>query len=159
MSISDMIVVMKEGTLQQLGKPQEIYDDPTNLFVAKFLGTPPINVFEATVKDEMLYIGDEPVLSVKGVSDRRVWAGVRPEGFIPSPQGKLTCQLKNVEVMGRDTSIVASHEAFSGENIRAIISAETTVDKNAETVKFNLRSGKVHIFDYETEERIRFGEA
>ena len=45
MSISDMIVVMKLGVVQQTGKPQEVYDDPTNLFVAKFLGTPPINVF------------------------------------------------------------------------------------------------------------------
>ena len=46
MSISDMIVVMKLGVVQQIGKPQEVYDDPTNLFVAKFLGTPPINVFD-----------------------------------------------------------------------------------------------------------------
>lgn len=45
LSISDLIVVMKEGILQQIGKPQEVYDQPANLFVAKFLGTPPINVF------------------------------------------------------------------------------------------------------------------
>lgn len=159
MSISDIIVVMKKGTLQAIGKPQEIYDDPINLFVAKFLGTPPINVFEGSVKNEKLYIGGEAVLSVKGVSDRKVWVGIRPEGFIPSSGGKLTCQLDRIEVMGRDTSIIASHEAFSGENIRAIISAETVIDKNSNKVRFDLRSGKVHIFDYETEERIRFGEA
>ena len=46
MSISDMIVVMKDGVVQQIGKPQEVYDNPVNLFVARFLGTPPINVFE-----------------------------------------------------------------------------------------------------------------
>ncbi len=50
MSISDMIVVMKDGIVQQIGKPQNVYDDPVNLFVAKFLGTPPINVFSGEVK-------------------------------------------------------------------------------------------------------------
>ncbi len=57
MSISDMIVVMKEGLVQQMGRPQEVYDNPANLFVAKFLGTPPINVFEGRMKNGKLYIG------------------------------------------------------------------------------------------------------
>ena len=50
MSISDLIVVMKDGLVQQIGKPQDVYDNPVNLFVAKFLGTPPINVFTGHVK-------------------------------------------------------------------------------------------------------------
>ncbi|HAP34374.1 MAG TPA: ABC transporter ATP-binding protein, partial [Lachnospiraceae bacterium] len=54
MSISDMIVVMKDGLFQQMGKPQEVYNEPVNLFVAKFLGTPPINVFKAKIKKEKL---------------------------------------------------------------------------------------------------------
>ena len=76
MSISDMIVVMKEGRVQQIGKPQTVYDDPVNLFVAKFLGTPPINVFSGCVKDGVLYIGNEPVLDISGVEDREVYVGV-----------------------------------------------------------------------------------
>ena len=56
MSISDMIVVMKEGVIQQIGKPQEVYDQPVNLFVAKFLGTPPINVFRGKVSGGRLYL-------------------------------------------------------------------------------------------------------
>ncbi len=50
MSISDRIVVMRDGVVQQIGKPQEVYDNPVNLFVAKFLGTPPINVFDGRVR-------------------------------------------------------------------------------------------------------------
>ena len=46
MSISDLIVVMKDGIIQQIGKPQDVYNDPVNLFVSKFLGTPQINVFD-----------------------------------------------------------------------------------------------------------------
>ena len=63
MSISDLIAVMKDGKFQQCGKPQEVYDDPANLFVAKFLGTPPINVFDGQVKDGRLWIGPESVLA------------------------------------------------------------------------------------------------
>ena len=82
MSISDMIVVMKDGIVQQIGKPQNVYDDPVNLFVAKFLGTPPINVFSGEVKNEQLYIGSEAVLSTPGVADQSVHVGIRPEGFV-----------------------------------------------------------------------------
>ncbi|MDE6674593.1 MAG: ABC transporter ATP-binding protein, partial [Acetatifactor sp.] len=61
MSISDMIVVMKEGVVQQIGKPQEVYDEPVNLLVAKFLGTPPINIFQGKVSGGQRYIGQEAV--------------------------------------------------------------------------------------------------
>ena len=67
MSISDMIVVMKLGIIQQIGKPQDVYDSPVNLFVARFLGTPPINVFEGEVKNGSLFINGEDVLKVAGV--------------------------------------------------------------------------------------------
>ncbi|MBO5776556.1 MAG: ABC transporter ATP-binding protein, partial [Clostridia bacterium] len=59
MSISDMIVVMKLGVVQQIGAPQDVYDSPENLFVAKFLGTPPINVFDGAIKDGKVYIGED----------------------------------------------------------------------------------------------------
>lgn len=55
-SISDQIVVMKDGSVQQTGRPQDVYDDPANLFVAKFLGTPPINVFSGRVSGGRLLL-------------------------------------------------------------------------------------------------------
>ena len=55
-SISDQIVVMKDGSVQQTGRPQDVYDDPVNLFVAKFLGTPPINVFSGRVSGGRLLL-------------------------------------------------------------------------------------------------------
>ena len=82
MSISDLIVVMKLGVIQQIGKPQEVYDDPVNLFVAKFLGTPPINVFMGEVKDGKLHIGEDVLFNVKNISDQKVIIGIRPEGFV-----------------------------------------------------------------------------
>ena len=156
MSISDQIVVMKDGVVQQIGRPQEVYDDPINLFVSKFLGTPPINVFEGRVKGGRLFIGDEAVLDVPGAPDGDVWVGIRPEGFIPDANGPFTCKLRGVEVMGRDISVVCAHDKCEAAQIRAIISAENTVDEGAQAVRFALKPYKAHLFDRTTEARIRF---
>ena len=155
MSISDTIVVMKDGVLQQMGKPQEIYDEPVNLFVAKFLGTPQINVFEGKIEDGKVYIDDKAVLDAAGVSDRDVYVAIRPEGFIVDKNGALSCKFINREVMGRDTSVVALHDKFLGDNIRAIIPSEEAVDHEDGTVSFSLKPFKVRLFDKATEERIK----
>ena len=156
MSISDMIVVMKLGVVQQIGKPQEVYDNPTNLFVAKFLGTPPINVFKGTVKGGKLYLGESAVLNVLGVEDQDVHVGIRPEGFIVDDNGPLVCKLSNLEVMGRDSSIVATSDASVNPIVRAIVDSDVKIDENAEEVRFSLKPHKVFLFNYETEERIPF---
>ena len=156
MSISDRIAVMRLGVLMQMGRPQEVYDDPLNLFVAKFLGTPPINVFEGRVRDGKLYIGEEAVLPAEGLADQEVFAGIRPEGFILQEDGPLTCELNRVEIMGRDISVIASHPACAGQTLRAIVGAESKVDTASPAVRFALKPGKVLLFDRETEERIRF---
>jgi len=155
MSISDMIVVMKDGLFMQKGKPQEVYDVPVNLFVAKFLGTPAINVFKAFVTDKKLMINDEAVLDVD-TSDREVYAAIRPEGFIVDENGPMTCKLKRIEIMGRDTSVLSENPAFEGTVIRSIVSSEDAPDPDKDTVHFSLKPGKVHLFDIESEERIDY---
>ena len=155
MSISDRIVVMKAGVVQQIGKPQEVYDDPVNLFVAKFLGTPPVNVWKGEIRNEKLCIGDAVLLDAPGQKDRAVFVGIRPEGFVLKEDGPLICRLGGVEVMGRDISIVSTHEASLNPTIRSIISAETKVDTASETVRFAVKPAKVFVFDGSSEERIR----
>ena len=156
MSISDLIVVMKLGVVQQIGKPQEVYDDPTNLFVAKFLGTPPINVFNGRVEGGKLYIGEDAVLDVAGVADQEVTVGIRPEGFILDENGPMHCNLTSLEVMGRDVSVVSTNSASQNPVVRSIINSDNKVDTGAATVSYSLKRHKVFIFNKETEERIRF---
>ncbi len=159
MSISDMIVVMKSGVIQQIGKPQEVYDDPVNLFVAKFLGTPPINVFSGRVEGGRLMIGGDAVLDAPGAEDREVWVGIRPEGFVPDDNGPLHCDFRGIEVMGRDISVVSANRFCENAAIRAIISADSRVNPQGDTVRFSLNPDKVFIFDKETEARIPFEKA
>lgn len=156
MSISDCIVVMKEGIVQQIGKPQEVYDDPVNLFVAKFLGTPPVNVFDGEIRDNKLYIGNEAILNLKDIPDQQVQVGIRPEGFLLQENGPLHCHLNRLEVMGRDVSVVSTHENSQNASVRSIIDSEDRPDMNAERVGFSVKPRKVFLFHKETEERIRF---
>lgn len=156
MSISDMIVVMKLGVVQQIGKPQEVYDDPANLFVANFLGTPPINVFSGRVEGGKLFIGDDCVLTVGGLEDQEVTVGVRPEGFILDENGPLTCCLSNVEVMGRDVSVVSTHAASLKPSVRSIIDADDRSGLNGEVVRYSVKPHKLFVFHKETEQRLAF---
>ena len=157
MSISDRIVVMKDGLLMQEGAPQQVYDDPANLFVAKFLGTPPINVFEGEVRGGRLLLAGQDVLPVPGAPDGSVWCGIRPEGFTPDPAGPVVCGLSRVEVLGRDVSIVCTHPACTADTLRAIVNARSDVTSADGTVRFALHPDKVFLFDRSTETRIRFG--
>ena len=156
MSISDMIVVMKLGVVQQIGKPQEVYDNPANLFVAKFLGTPPINVFSGQVRDGALYIGEDRVMEIQGIADQDVTVGIRPEGFIPDENGPLRCRVSNIEVMGRDVSIVSTHSASLNPVVRSIINADHGIQLQQEFVRYAVKPRKLFIFSRETEERIPF---
>ena len=154
MSISDLIIVMKDGKVHQIGKPQDVYDEPANLFVAQFLGTPQINVFEGEIRDGKVYIGNEAVLDAEGRGNRQVWVGIRPEGFIPDPQGPFTCKMDRVEVMGRDVSVVSTHPKMTGKCIRSIVSSENKFEPDQEDVRFSLKPYKVFLFDRESEERV-----
>ncbi|MBR3837274.1 MAG: ABC transporter ATP-binding protein [Clostridia bacterium] len=145
MSISDVIVVMRDGVLQQQGKPQEVYDDPANLFVASFLGTPPINLFEGRIENERLYIGSDSPLAAKGLKDGKVTVGVRPEGFVPTKDGALSVTLTQVEVMGRDVTLICENPA-ARKRIRAIVSAEEAGGELGE-LRFDLKPHKTLIFD------------
>ena len=157
MSISDRIVVMNAGVLQQIDRPQTVYDDPINQFVAQFLGTPPINMFSGRVRDGRLFLGEQSVLVVPGVADCEVNVGIRPEGFVIDPEGPLGCELLAVEVMGRDTSVVFDHSARLSPSLRAVIPSEERTHAGERSVRFSLKPSKVFLFDKTAGARVRFG--
>ena len=152
MSICDEIVVMKDGFINQTGKPQEVYDNPKNLFVARFLGTPPVNVFNGEVRKGSLYIGKEAVAKTDA-DDGAFYVGIRPEGLIPDENGSITLKVDALEVMGREKSFVLSSEFSENEKIRAIVSDDINNEFYGEEKAFSLNSKKVFLFRKETEER------
>ena len=164
MSICDTMVVMKLGIVQQVGAPQGIYDDPNNLFVANFLGTPPINIFKGRIENGKVYVGSEAIgdapMSAKGdgytsFDNREVYVGIRPEGFVYDRNGAFTLDLDHIEVMGRDKSVVSTHECSTKPTVRCIIDSDVALPANASKLSFNIKPYKMHIFDAVTEERLR----
>lgn len=156
MSISDEIVVMKLGVVQQKGKPQDVYNNPKNKFVAKFLGTPPINMFDGKIKDKQLIVGDE-VIDTVDFPDQEVEIGIRPEGFEVengAETGALSFIVESVEFIGRDKSVVARHPSCQTPTFRFIVDAEIEGIEVGKTIKANIKKNKRHIFNKLTEDNM-----
>ena len=154
MSICDTILVMKEGVAQQIGHPQQIYDDPENLFVANFLGTPPINIFEGKIENGKVYIGEEVVMDTQ-FEDQEVFVAIRPEGFIYNQEGGvLTLKKQHIEVMGRDKSVVSTHKQSTKPSVRTIIDADVSLSDEKE-LKFDIKPNKIFLFNKDSEMRLR----
>lgn len=153
MSISDEIVVMKFGIEQQKGAPQEVYENPVNQFVAKFLGTPPINIFSGYIHDGGVYIGDEKIATSE-LPNQEVTVGIRPEGFEIDPDGDLSIYIQHIEYIGRDKSINGVNSYSEKDTFRFIIDSDVQVEE-ATTVKAKIKPHKCFVFDKVTEERIQ----
>ncbi len=153
MSISDEIVVMKLGVEQQRGAPQDVYNNPRNLFVAQFLGTPPINVYEGYVKDNKVYIGDDAILDAYGVEDQEVYIGIRPEGYlVNSEKAVLNAEVEQIETLGRDISIVCKNPHCLKPTFKVIVDADEKVSVGG--IVLGVKPHKCFVFAKDTEERI-----
>lgn len=156
MSISDQIVVMKLGEMQQIDSPQTVYNNPANLFVAQFLGTPPINVFRGVVEGKKVMIGNDCIFEAKQeIGHKAVYVAIRPEGFSASTASDTNLfhtHIEMVQILGRDVSLVAHKEECLKESFKIIISSEDINDEKE--AAFKIKPSKFFIFDAETEERI-----
>ncbi len=155
MSISDQILVMKNGVEQQIGAPQEVYDNPRNLFVAQFLGTPQINVFTGEIKNEKIMIGDSYINDAKGIEDQPVFIAIRPEGFALEDNNSkkgLSASTEMVQTLGRDISIIAKNSYCLKDTFKVIISSdETNIHGD---IKLKVKTNKMFVFKKDSEERI-----
>jgi multiple sugar transport system ATP-binding protein len=155
MSISDQILVMKAGVQQQIDSPQNVYNNPKNLFVAQFLGNPQINVFKGNVKGGKVYLGDSCINEAKGVADQDVYVAIRPEGFIKATEKDkdfLKCTVDQLQILGRDISIIAKHPNCLKETFRVIISADE--ENLTGEIALKVNPNKMFLFNVKTEERI-----
>ncbi len=155
MSISDQILVMKNGVEQQIGAPQEVYDNPKNLFVAQFLGTPQINVFTGEIKNEKIMIGDSYINDAKGIEDQPVYIAIRPEGFALESKDSikgLNASTEMVQTLGRDISIIARNSYCLKETFKVIISSDET--NISGDIKLKVKTNKMFVFKKDSEERI-----
>ena len=155
MSISDFIVVMKLGVIQQIDEPQKVYEEPANLFVAKFLGSPAINVFDGEIKKGELLLNGKAIDKDKAYTgaDRTVKIAVRPESFEYVEKGaNIPVKVTTVEQIGRDIT-VNGYIKDQQNHVKAIIPSELRNHiLGKEEVSF--RAKRLYVFE-ETGERIK----
>jgi multiple sugar transport system ATP-binding protein len=106
MTMADRIAVMNEGRIEQLGEPLELYDRPANLFVAQFIGSPAMNVFEGTYQDGAVHaLGARWPCAARASEGQRVSYGIRPEHLQPAASG-IPAEVVIVEPMGAQTELL-----------------------------------------------------
>ena len=145
MSICDTMVVMKTGVVQQIGAPQQIYDDPDNLFVANFLGTPPINIFRGYIKGGEVFIGDEKVAE----GDYTLWYKKRIESVRAEIEAKreecdsyvqvLEEKVNEVQAKGTDPEKARAKVMAKYRRVVRRVEAFTEEIKKLEALEASLR--------------------
>ncbi|MFN2489681.1 MAG: ABC transporter ATP-binding protein [Actinomycetota bacterium] len=123
MTLGERIAVMSAGCLQQVGPPQEVYDRPANLFVAAFIGSPPMNLLRAVARAGVLVAGDLQ-LPVSGIPDGEMVLGLRPERLRPAGEdghAELQLQIEVVEPLGDEVIV---HGTVRGELARVDIAGD-----------------------------------
>lgn len=161
MTMGDRIVVMKDGVIQQVDSPQNLYKHPQNMFVAGFIGSPQMNFLDAEVKSKngktILSLAENELdvtdsfgktNEIKEYFDKSVKVGIRPEDvtvdgeFITSnPDKVLTAKLEVSELMGSESYLYLD---YSGQKLTARVAADSTTN---ETVELGILTDRIHLFD------------
>jgi multiple sugar transport system ATP-binding protein len=155
MTMGHRITVMREGKIQQVGTPREVYESPANAFVAQFIGTPPMNLIAATVSGETLQTSSFTLpLAAKfraRVADgQRVLAGIRPEHIHHAANGPITANVDVVEPIGHETIVYAS----SGDSKLVAIFEPTVTPRAGETISMSVDIEAMHLFNAGSENSV-----
>jgi multiple sugar transport system ATP-binding protein len=159
MTMASRIAIIHEGRLQQVGPPQAVYDRPHNLFVARFIGSPPMNTVDATIEvaadGTFGLLGDGRVplspLGAEPVADgTKVTVGVRPEHLLIG-DGTVSATVRAVEWLGHERHIICD---LGGTDVTVREPAEGTAPTPGTVVRLHAAPEHVHLFDPATTERI-----
>ena len=151
MTLADRVVVMKQGVVQQVGTPTDIYDNPANTFVAGFIGSPAMNLLKGTMKDGC-FSGDNVEISGFSAADGPITLGFRAEDAAVSPSvGSINATVYTMELLGDATMIAVKAGG-------ALVSVKANKDYRTEIgdqVSISVPQEICHLFDPSTGARIR----
>ncbi|MGL5977518.1 MAG: ABC transporter ATP-binding protein [Erysipelotrichaceae bacterium] len=152
MSISDRIIIMKDGVLQQCDKPQVLYDQPANCFVADFLGAPPINKLRGVSRDGKFYVDGEHVVETVAIDQSgQLWLSFRSEAcYLDATEG-IPCSVEQVSILGKETIVSVR---VNDTLVRVSMQADALVDVS-QAKYLKLKSQGCFIFDAQSGERYR----
>ena len=150
MTLADRVVVMKEGIVQQVGSPTEIYDNPANAFVASFIGSPAMNLIEGEVVNKK-FTADLTTVSGLNIKNSKVKLGFRAEdASVVKSGGQINAPIYTLEILGDATMVTVKIG-------QSLVSIKTEKDYRAnieDNVSIHIPSKKCHLFDQKTGDRI-----
>ena len=152
MTLADRVVVLRDGRIEQIGAPDDLYERPVNEFVAGFIGSPAMNFMRGEVAGGVVRIGEAEAAA--GAASGAVTVGIRPEDLLPDGaegQGRLRARVTLVEPMGADTLVFCTTEEDQEITVRL---PRYTAVREGETLALAPRAGAVHLFDPETGQRL-----
>ncbi len=156
MTMADKIVVMRDGRVEQIGAPLDLYDNPVNVFVAGFIGSPSMNFLRGRIavkSGRPEFVSDSglvlPVPAVKAADGQPVVYGIRPE-HIGIGEGGIPVRVTVVEPTGSETMVFAR---AGGDLIDAVVK-DRLFARPGEEIGFRIDPAKVHVFDGETTKRL-----
>ncbi|MBQ1305222.1 MAG: sn-glycerol-3-phosphate ABC transporter ATP-binding protein UgpC [Erysipelotrichales bacterium] len=166
MTLGDRIVVMKDGFIQQIGTPQEVYDHPANLFVSGFIGTPQMNYFDARLEkkngeyhvlvkglDIVLPADKRDRLAANGTADQDIILGVRPDHMTVEENG-IDALVDISELMGPSCHL---HMTVDGKDVIAIVPTKgRETNYMGKTIKLNFTGDVCHVFSKETQRNLEY---
>ena len=166
MTLGDRIVVMKDGYIQQIGTPQEVFDHPSNLFVSGFIGTPQMNYFDArlTVEDGRYFVETDEIkvelseekqarLAAKKVETQDVVLGVRPEHLTIAKDG-IKCKVDVSELMGSSCHL---HMTVGGKDVIIIVPTEgRATNYDGKELFLSFDGNVAHVFSKETQNNLEY---
>ncbi len=167
MTLGDRIVVMKDGFIQQIGTPQEVFNHPLNLFVAGFIGTPQMNFFDAklVIKDgkymvdaygEVVELSEDKQkrLLALNVSEQDITLGVRPDHITLAEIGGIEGKVDVAELMGASEHL---HLKVNDKDVIVIVPTEGADEAfNKKTVKITFSGNTCHVFSKETGKNLEY---
>ena len=146
MTMADRMIVMNGGVAEQIGTPLEVYETPRTLFAAQFIGSPAMNVIDAQVRGNTVYLDDVAIAAAIG-NDGPVKLGVRPEHMVVDANGPLVVTVHMTEPLGANTLFHGSMEN-SGQSIT--ISLQGVHTSQSQKMRFSIMPDQAHIFDVDT---------
>ena len=158
MTMASRIAILVEGRLQQVGRPQEVYQRPANLFVARFIGSPPMNTLDATVgqvgEGYVARVGDVALPLPPDVpvsADQRIVVKVRPEHLRIDADGPLDAVVRNVEMLGHEQHVICE---VANQLLIVRASSDVPIVEVGTSMRLRPDPGQLHIFEAETGGRL-----
>jgi sn-glycerol 3-phosphate transport system ATP-binding protein len=150
MTLGDRIVVINNGIVEQVGTPKDIYSKPNTKFVAEFIGSPQMNLFNCKIENGNTKIGDGQINLENSINIQDASIGVRPDDIQVNQNGKFETKANLVEYLGSDMIIYSS---IGNQDFSCKLSSKIDV-KAGDNFKFDILSSSVHIFDNTTNKRV-----